>query len=251
MTTSNPTHLAAGKPADAEDFILARRYRLLRRLAPSDPTGDPVLLDFGCGQGAQTVWFARHFERTVAVDINVDFLDALAAHAAVVGLGDRIEPVHYDGLRLPLSDDSIDYAISFEVLEHVADEGLALSELRRVIRPGGRLVMTVPNRWWIFETHGADLPLLPWNRVPFFSWLPTRIHDRWARARIYRRRQIEEKLDEHGFQVGASGYVTAPMDVIPWQTLQKALRRTVFRPDATPLPFLATAVYVVATRSQK
>jgi len=150
MQESAPIHLAAGKPADTEDFILARRYRLLSALAPIDPEIDRVMLDFGCGNGAQTVWFAPHFQRVLAADINPDFLAQLERLAASMGLEDIIEPLQYDGLTLPIDDASIDYAISFEVLEHVGDELQSLRELARVIRPGGRLVMSVPNRWWIW-----------------------------------------------------------------------------------------------------
>ena len=183
----------------------------------------------------------------VGVDVEPDFLRELRAH-----LGDApVLPVRYDGSHLPLADESVDAAMSFEVLEHVADEAQALREIHRVLEPGGRLAMTVPNRWWIFETHGADLPLLPWNRVPFFSWLPRRLHDRWARARIYRRREIVAKLHAAGFEVESSAYVTAPMDVVKWKPLRDLLRNTVFAPDLTPWPMLATAVLVVGRKTER
>ncbi len=117
-----------------------------------------------------------------------------------------------------------------------------------MIRPGGWVAMTVPNRWWIFETHGADLPLLPWNRVPLFSWLPTALHDRWARARIYRRRQIVALLEEAGFEVLTARYVTAPLDVLRLKGLRRWLRSTLFKADLTPIPFQATAILVIARR---
>jgi hypothetical protein len=110
------------------------------------------------------------------------------------------------------------------------------------------LALSVPNRWWIFETHGAELPYLRWNRVPFFSWLPKRIHDRYARARIYRRREIVRLLRDHGFEIETSLYMTAPMDVVRLGPLRRLLRATVFRPDRTRLPWLATAVLVIARR---
>jgi SAM-dependent methyltransferase len=143
----------------------------------------------------------------------------------------------------------VDYAISFEVLEHVRHEQNALSELCRVIKPGGKLVMSVPNRWWVFETHGANLPVLPWNRVPFFSWLPKTLHDRYARARIYTRGEIVGKISRAGFSVERSLYITAPMDVVKWPPAQRLLRATVFRGDLTRIPTLSTAVMVTAERT--
>jgi SAM-dependent methyltransferase len=240
-----PEHLASGKPADYGDFILRRRHRLVTRLLP--PRGN-VLLDFGCGNGAQTFYFAPHFRSTVGVDVDATHLQALRAEAGRRGWAAGVTALLYDGFRLPIRDAAVDYAISFEVLEHVDSESAALRELLRVLRPGGVLALSVPNRWWIFETHGAKLPLLPWNRVPFFSWLPKRIHDRYARARIYRRREIVRLLRSTGFDMLGSTYITAPMDVLRWGPLQSALRATLFRPDRTSIPTLSTAVLLLARR---
>ncbi|MGD1048018.1 MAG: methyltransferase domain-containing protein [Candidatus Krumholzibacteriaceae bacterium] len=243
---SGPSHIAAGKPAERDDFILIRRRRLVRDLAP--PTG-AVMLDLGCGNGAQTILFGDDFPRIIGVDLGVHYLKEMMREVERRGLAGRMLPVCSDSSRLPLSDASIDFAISFEVLEHVRREEETLSELARVMRPGGVVALSVPNRWWIFETHGANLPLLPWNRVPLFSWLPKGIHDRWARARIYTKREIVEKLGNAGFSVRRVVYISAPMDVVKWKPLRRVLRATIFRPDEAPLPTLATAILAVAERN--
>jgi SAM-dependent methyltransferase len=243
MSDAALPNLSLGRPAAAGDFILERRHRLVVRHAPS--LGG-VLLDFGCGNGAQTLRFIDDFDRIVGVDVEPVFLAEFAREVAARGLAGRITPLPYDGDRLPLDAATVDAVVSFEVLEHVRNEKASLAEIHRVLRPGGWVAMTVPNRWWIFETHGARLPWLPWNRVPFFSWLPKAIHDRWARARIYRRREIVGQLRGAGFTVDRSGYVTAPLDVLKWRGVRDFLRRTQFRSDLTSLPFKATATLVVA-----
>ena len=141
---------------------------------------------------------------------------------------------------------SMDAVVSFEVLEHVPDEMAALNEIHRVLRPGGRLALTVPNRWWIFETHGTSLPVLPWNRVPFFSWLPRRLHDRWARARIYRRRQIIRLLRYRRLPGAPKRLHHGPPGRPEWKPLRNFLRSTFFRGDTTIFPWQATAVLVIA-----
>lgn len=207
-----------------------------------------TLLDFGCGTGAQTLLFLNDVDRIVGVDVDTTSIEKFHQTIETRNLGVRLEAIKYDGRTLPLADASIDFAISFEVLEHVQDERRALEELHRVLKPGARLAMSVPNRWWVFETHGAALPLLKWNRVPFFSWLPKPLHDRWARARIYSRREIVRKLHEAGFHIEDSCYITAPMDVVKNPKLQQFLRESVFHGDRTTVPVLSTAVLVVAAR---
>jgi len=237
----NQRSFALGKPAESTDFILERRYRLVRRHAP---TMGGTLLDYGCGNGSQTLRFQEDFDTIIGADVVPEHIEAFEAGQPPA----TVHPVLYDGDRLPVEDQSVDAVVSFEVLEHVTDEQVSLAEIHRVIRPGGWVAMTVPNRWWIFETHGADLPLLPWNRVPLFSWLPTALHDRWARARIYRRRQIVTLLEDAGFEVTTARYVTAPLDVLRWKGLRDWLRSTLFKADLTSIPFQATAILVVARR---
>lgn len=241
-----PPHLATGRPADDGQLILERRARVVGSLLPARAGH---LVDFGCGNGAQTLRFLDRFDSITGVDVVPEQLEAFAAACARLGAGDRVRGVLSGGGRLPLADASADVVTSFTVLEHVPDERLALRELHRVLRPGGLLVVTVPNRWWLFETHGADLPLLPWNRVPLVSWWPKRLHDRWARARIYRRREITGLLRECGFVPGRVARLAAPLDVLPPGRARDLARATLFRADCARLPFLATEILVEARRA--
>ena len=94
------------------------------------------------------------------------------------------------------STEKFDRIISFEVIEHLSNES-GVQYYFDSLKDDGILAITVPNKWWIFETHGANLPLLPWNRVPFFSWLPKFIHERFANARIYTKKRIKKLLENH------------------------------------------------------
>ena len=71
--------------------------------------------------------------------------------------------VNGDALRLPFPDDSFDRIIASEVLEHLWDDTGAISELVRVLRPGGRLAVTVPTRFpervsWAINYRYHDTP---------------------------------------------------------------------------------------------
>ena len=243
--TGGLPHQATGMPASDGQLILIRRRRLS---SPFLPWPREHLVDVGCGNGAQTLKFADHFDRITGVDISEDFLGDFRREIARRGLENRVTALAGGGVTIPLDDGCADCVTSFTVLEHVPDQEAALREMWRILRPGGRLLLTVPNRWWVFETHGADLPVLPWNRVPLVSWWPKRLHDRYARARIYRKREIDRLVRQAGFTVDANFNVTAPMDMISWAPLQKAARALFFRSDRVTFPPLSTEIMVAATR---
>ena len=229
-----------GKPASYGQEITKRRARIVEGFISP---GGKTILDFGCGNGAQTVELANHARTVHACDIDAADIDVLRTFALENGIT-NIVPVLYNGKSLPLKNESVDAAVSFAVLEHVTDERTALQDIKRVLKKGGDFVISVPNKWWIFETHGARLPLLPWNRVPFFSWLPPAIHRRYAMARIYTLSGIVNLLSANGFEVKKTCYMTAPMDVVPWPAVQKLMRNAIFRGDTTHLPNLSTEIFV-------
>jgi 2-polyprenyl-3-methyl-5-hydroxy-6-metoxy-1,4-benzoquinol methylase len=230
--------ITRGKPAAYGQEIVLRRFRLAQKLSSFE---NKTVLDFGCGNGAQTAQFAQAGCKILAVDIDDEDLKALRRFLDKEKVR-TIQPVRYDGARLPLAEGSVDLVLSFEVLEHVPDEAVALREIHRVLKPHGEIIFSVPNKGWLFETHGAHLPLLAWNRVPFFSWLPHFLHRRFAKARIYRKRDIVRLLQRHGFEILAAQYVTAPMDVLKSPRLKQLARGLFFRNDTTRQSFLATAI---------
>jgi len=101
-------------------------------------SGDRAL-DLGCGAGQFTTLLAD----TGAQAVGADVAEAALARARAVDprLDLRLVPV--DG-PLPLEDNAFDLVWSSEVIEHVADTARWLSEVRRVLAPGGRLLLTTP-----------------------------------------------------------------------------------------------------------
>jgi len=100
------------------------------------------VLDFGCGPGWLAIELARRVGpqgRIHAVDLNEEFLSCAARHAIEEGLADRIAFRRIENDRIPLDDRSVDRAVTKNVLEYVTDLDATLVDLRRVLRPGGRL----------------------------------------------------------------------------------------------------------------
>ncbi|HEU5003131.1 MAG TPA: methyltransferase domain-containing protein [Actinomycetota bacterium] len=136
----------------------ARRDIQLRRLLVHNALGAKTgerILDVGCGPG---FYVAELIERVgpagavVGVDLSANML-ALAARRCEGR--PHVAFSRAPATSLPLADASFDAALSVQVLEFVEDVGAALEELRRVLRPGGRLVVWDVD-WATMSWHSAD-----------------------------------------------------------------------------------------------
>ena len=106
--------------------------------------GDGRILDAGCGKGRYSALLRQHFSkaRITALDISAEMLRHVPA---------GIETVQDGMLKMPFAEGSFDAVICVEALEHAVLTDVALAELVRVLRPGGRLVIIDKNR----EKQGA------------------------------------------------------------------------------------------------
>jgi arsenite methyltransferase len=119
------------------DFL--RRRALVRKSLDAKP-GERIL-DVGCGPGfylAEILEDVGTSGSTVGIDPSRDML--AVAERRVEGLG-TVDLYEADAISLPLDDSDFDGAISVQVLEYVDDVTRALSEMHRVLRPGGRIVV--------------------------------------------------------------------------------------------------------------
>ena len=170
------------------DFLI---LTLLRdALAPHAMQSEGIVVDYGCGTKPYRSLF-RRAARYVGVDFGVSGPDDLAPRS--------------DG-GLPLDDLSADVVLSTQVLEHAPDVAFYLSECWRVLRPGGKLLLSTHGTWpyhgdaqtddywrWTFAglqrtAKQAGFEILEietvcggWRIAPDWKWWPCRTHGRWAR----------------------------------------------------------------------
>lgn len=117
---------------------------LRRAVADLAPSARGWMLDIGVGERPYADVFAPHVERYVGVEYPA------ACNNLVPGIVDLIEAEHgfidvwCDGHALPFAEESFDTLLSTEVLEHIPDPGRMLGEMYRTLKPGGRLLVTVP-----------------------------------------------------------------------------------------------------------
>jgi SAM-dependent methyltransferase len=122
------------------------RRRVLEKVIDALPLPAPGrILDAGCGSGRNMVELAR---RGTVTGIELSEASARLARERDVG-----EVVTDSVVEMPFADDSFEMALCLDVIEHLEDDIAALRELRRVVVPGGALLVTVPAYQWLWSGH--------------------------------------------------------------------------------------------------
>jgi SAM-dependent methyltransferase len=132
----------------AEDrhwWYRGRRKVLDRVIAGLRLPARAEILDAGCGSGRNMIELARHGAVT-----GVELSETSVRLARERAAGEVIEG---SVLEMPFEADSFDLAASLDVIEHLEDDIAALRELRRVVKPGGALLVTVPAYQWLWSGH--------------------------------------------------------------------------------------------------
>ena len=153
------------------------------------------VLDLGCGFGRHSHEALKRGAEVVACDLGRVEVERVRDLARLMMAENEIDAtvlaasVQGDAVRLPFDGGSFHRVIASEVLEHVSDDEAAFAELARVLRPGGRLAVTIPA--WLAETVCWKLssdyhaPAVPGGHV-----------------RIYRLSDVRRKLEAAGLQPG-------------------------------------------------
>lgn len=155
----------AGRRSDAH---IARYHAACQFVRPGD-----VVLDAACGLGYGGAVLAAGSPASRVLGLDSSAWAVEYARACYAASGTALaRPIEFrcgDAQDLSwLGEASVDVVVSFETLEHLADPGRFLDEVRRVLRPGGRVVVSVPDRWT--DQEGRDpnphhLHVYDWDRL--------------------------------------------------------------------------------------
>jgi len=162
------------------------------------------LLDLGCGAGRHAFEAYRRGARVVAFDYDMaELKDVKGMFGALAGSEASTLPVsawatttNGDATLLPFPDATFDRVIAAEVLEHIPDDEAAISELARVLRPGGTMAITVPA--WLAEQ--VCWALNDEYHAPFVPG---------GHVRIYSEPELRSKLRAAGLRPGAAHHAHA------------------------------------------
>lgn len=148
-----------------------RRLSLIARYTALE---NAHILDAGCGVGMYTRQFNQRYSPHVG-GIEYEYPRALKAaevtpHVVVAA-----------NENLPYKSNHFDVVLSHETLEHVNDDVASAREIVRVLKPGGRAAIFVPNRWYFFETHGHYWRgEYHFGNTPLINYLPDVLRNRLA-----------------------------------------------------------------------
>ncbi len=146
-----------------------------KALALADVRPGQLAADIGAGTGFLTEGLIRRGLRVIAVDQSAVMLDAMRQRFSAE---DAIDYRQGDAERLPLDDASVDVVFANMLLHHVENPPTAIAEMMRILKPGGRVVITD------LDEHN-------------YTFLRDEQHDRWLG---FKRAEVERWLTEAGFE---------------------------------------------------
>jgi cyclopropane fatty-acyl-phospholipid synthase-like methyltransferase len=230
---SDPRAISHGeKSSNKGERGITKRLDALATLTPL--TGHR-LLDIGCADGSYTRRLAEGFDQVDAIDIEVERLDDFRE----AGPGwIAVAEMSADALSYP--DNTFDVITAIEVMEHVGDVDAVLAEVARVLVPGGRFLVTTPNRWFPFETHKpiiAGKRRRPWV-APGLPWIPA-VHRRFSDARAFTASGLARQASAAGLTMTGHTYIMPPFDASP---VGKRIRPVTDWIEGSSLSFLGMAL---------
>jgi SAM-dependent methyltransferase len=172
-----------GNPSYVWRFGQERRLAMVQRHLRLEGAR---VLDIGCGLGAYVRRMGEFTSGAFGIDIDPARLREGVARG-VRGLTLAVSE------SLPFGDAVFDGVLLNEVIEHVRDDRATLAEALRVTKPGGKVVIFAPNRFYPFETHGVYLgKKYVFGNIPLVNYLPDPLRNRLVpHARAYTRAGLE------------------------------------------------------------
>jgi SAM-dependent methyltransferase len=190
------------------------------------------VLEVGCGEGYGTALLATRAEAIVGLDYD----QYTVAHAAATYPLARF--VRANLAALPVRSGSVDVVATLQVIEHVWNHPEFLRECRRVLRPGGLLFVTTPNR--LTFTPGSDVPVNPFHTKEFTA---AELAELLARCGF----AVEAEFGLHaggrlaGFDRAHGGSFVAAQLGAPPEAWSAALRADVGSVETADFPVVGTA----------
>lgn len=183
-----------------------------RRNAISSLIADdyPIILDAGCGNGRDFGLLLSHTNRIVGIDFSLEMVKGAKSKIDRLTNERKAAVLTGDVTRLPFRDNSFDLITCSEVLEHVPNWLQAVVEFQRVLKPGGDLIISTPNKYSIYGLTRYTARLFIKSKHPYDDW------------KTYF--ELRDALVSRGFDVAAArGSCYLPGDISYYQPFKKVI----------------------------
>jgi len=115
------------------------------------PKSNSTMLDIGCGEGRHVFGVMQNFKDTLCIGLDMDdssIAKAREGYEFFKSISNQSASfIKGSAYSLPIPSNTLDLVICSEVLEHLDDYHLALEEIYRVLKPGGKFLASVPSSW--------------------------------------------------------------------------------------------------------
>ena len=225
----------------------AGQERRLQMIARWTKLQNADVLIAGCGVGTYATQIARRYGAHVeAFDIEADRVQEA-----------RVETPHVlvaAAEALPYADNQFDTILSHEVLEHVLDDRKSIQEMVRVLKPAGRVIIFVPNRWYPFETHGHYWKgEYHFGNTPLINYLPDALRNQLApHVRAYTGHGLRGLFDgcpvkrvNHQRIYGGYDNIIARLG-----TTGRVIRDSLYRFEGTPLDIFGLSHLLIMEKTR-
>lgn len=246
MTTIHqPSSLAATR-GEPSYVWRSGQERRLQMLVAQAPLSGKHFLEAGCGNGLYAAQILKRF--TAQVDaFDIELARIQEAHPAVP------HAIVAKGEAIPYPDNTFDVVFSNEVIEHVENDAYFAAEMVRVLKPGGRLAIFCPNRWYPVETHGHYWKgVYHFGNTPLINYLPDRWRNKLApHVRAYTAHSLRRLFEDQPVRVVHHSRIFGGYDNIVARKprLGKLLRNTLYMLEKTPFRFFGLSHWLILEKT--
>lgn len=125
-----------------EEYLIFLRHLFEYKSAKEKLSTDDFILEIGCGEGYGTSLLSEGVEKIIGMDIDKDIIDNASGKYG----SENCIFQQFNGVNIPYNDNTFDVVVSFHVIEHVQNDLSFISEIYRVLKKEGMLIVATPNK---------------------------------------------------------------------------------------------------------
>jgi len=145
-------------------YEVNKRKKLIFKKLLRESIKSKSFLDVGCGIGLFSAIAEKRGAKVISMDVGKTLLKQVSKRCKSTTVVGNVT-------QLPFNDESFDIVLATEVLEHCSSPAKGFAELARVTKPSGKVVVTVPNKIWIFSLFVANLfKIRPYQGLENWLW---------------------------------------------------------------------------------